>query len=82
MKINLYKALPILLISADLLIYVIDSEIQVARFLTVIALIILLTMILKIKNREIINFTINKNPFFKYIFLTIIILLIDITVNR
>jgi hypothetical protein len=32
MKINLYKALPILLISADLLIYVIDSEIQVARF--------------------------------------------------
>jgi hypothetical protein len=43
MKINLYKALPILLISADLLIYVIDSEIQVARFLTVIALIILLT---------------------------------------
>jgi hypothetical protein len=60
MKINLYKALPILLISADLLIYVIDSEIQVARFLTVIALIILLTMILKIKNREIINFTINK----------------------
>jgi hypothetical protein len=31
------------LISADLLIYVIDSEIQVARFLTVIALIILLT---------------------------------------
>jgi hypothetical protein len=31
MKINLYKALPILLISADLLIYI-DSEIQVARF--------------------------------------------------
>jgi hypothetical protein len=28
MKINLYKALPILLISADLLIYVIDSEIS------------------------------------------------------
>jgi hypothetical protein len=56
MKINLYKALPILLISADLLIYVIDSEIQVARFLTVIALIILLINDFKIKNREIIKF--------------------------
>jgi hypothetical protein len=38
MKINLYKALPILLISADLLIYVIDSETS-SSFLTVIALI-------------------------------------------
>ena len=50
MKINLYNALPILLISADLLIYAIDSEIQVARFFTVIALIILL--INDFKNRK------------------------------
>jgi hypothetical protein len=50
MKINLYNALPILLISADLLIYTIDSEIQVARFFTVIALIILL--INDFKNRK------------------------------
>jgi hypothetical protein len=50
-------------------IYVIDSEIQVARFLTVIALIILLTNDFKIKNREIINILLLiKSPFFKYIF--------------
>jgi hypothetical protein len=52
MKINLYKVLPIFLIIADLIIYVIDSEIQVARFLTVIALIILLINDFKIKKEK------------------------------
>jgi hypothetical protein len=52
MKINLYKVLPILLIIADLLIYVIDSEIKAARFLTVFALIILLINDFKIKKEK------------------------------
>ena len=64
MKINLYKVLPILLIIADLSIYVINSEIKVARFLTVFALIILLINDFKIKKdkqqRNNQKFTINE----------------------
>lgn len=48
----IYKVLPILLIIADLSIYVIDNEIKVARFLTVFALIILLMNDFKIKKEK------------------------------
>lgn len=51
MKINLYKSVAIVLIIADLLIYFIDNEIKQGRFLTVIALIILMINDFKIKTK-------------------------------
>ncbi|MBG6060683.1 hypothetical protein IWX83_000448 [Flavobacterium sp. CG_9.1] len=52
MKINLYKAVAIVLIIADLLIYFIDNEIKQGRFLTVFALLILLMNDFKIKKEK------------------------------